>query len=73
MAELKKEDTMVVKFLHHSGVYQRGDIAAFRRDKAEMLIKRGYAEEFKPNSSSRRKRISKEMTPSDREGGYVTK
>jgi len=72
MAEIKKEDTMVVKFLHHSGVYQRGDIAAFRKDKAQMLIDRGYAEEFRPKEVKNRRKITKEMKPSDKEG-YVTK
>jgi len=73
MTEIKKEDTMVVKFLHHSGVYQRGDIAAFRKDKAQMLIDRGYAEEFKPKSNGKpRRKITKEMKPEEK-GGYVTK
>ncbi len=72
MTEIKKEDTMVVKFLHHSGVYQRGDIAAFRKDKAQMLIDRGYAEEFKPNNAKPRRKITKEMKPEEK-GGYVTK
>jgi len=64
----------IVKFLHKSGIYNPGDIAAFDDKTAEKIVENKYGEYVNIDLEKKiESNKTKEMRPNRHKKGYVTK